>query len=216
VSNSKSAGIFDKIMGAFVEETPDAQKAPAAPPPAPVAVPYRAAIPYSAQPVADPAITAKLEAKLAVAMPAIYAAFIEQYEGLKDFIPDEGTRFKAALKASKATVEQLSSALDTLVVTMNTAKGEFEKTFDANRSKTLSGAQENIDKLSSAIADREMTVRALTAEIAKLQDDRGAEQQRMATEQHRLDGLRGGFEAAHASVLGRLNEQKARIASQRG
>lgn len=221
---SKSGGFLGFVKNAFVEDVPDAPKAApireSGPPPPPV--PQTPLGDWKMQSAAPPAVApdanalAKLEAKLQATLPPIYVAFMEQYEGLRDVIPDDGMRFKAALKTSKSSVEQLNGALDTLLNTMQSALSEFDKSFEENKNKVVTNAQQSIAATNGLIQTREQQLVAIQEEIDSLRAKRTNEQERLATEERRLEGIRGGFQAAHAQVVGRLNQQKAHIAQQRG
>lgn len=164
----------------------------------------------------DPQVLAKLEAKLAASLPPVYASFLEQYEQLRDVIPDEGMRFKAALKTSKATPDQLATAVDQLLQTMQNQATEFAKSFETNKANIIGQFQSSLKATEDLVDSREQQRKAIDEEIVSLRTKLQTDTERMQNEEHRLDGIRAGFTAAHTQVLDRLNQQKQHIASQKG
>lgn len=197
----------------LVEETPDA------PAPAPRNTPVPAAPaahPYTPAPsngTADPKVLAQLEHRLQANCPAAYTSFMEQYENLKDVIPDESMRFKAALKASHTTTDQLVGALDQLVGAMDAAKGEFTHTFEENKSKKLGESEASLKATDDQIASYENQLKTIQETIASLRTKRDTDAQAMQHEAERIEGIRASFEAAHGQVVGRLTAQKSRVQS---
>jgi hypothetical protein len=217
--NEKSGGGFlGFIKSAFVEEVPEGQAQPKAakaresqapmPPPGSASVAPR---PAQAAVAADPAAMAKLEAMLQAALPPVYSTWMEKYTQLAEVIPDESMRFKAALKTSNATPVQLSGAVDQLINTMDKAQEEFLRGFQAQTSKVESAAKEAIASTESLLQSRESQLRAIEDEIVSLKSKLALDTSHLQEEQHRLDSIRMGFEAAHAQVVGRLNDQKSHI-----
>lgn len=162
----------------------------------------------------DPQATAKLEGMLQAALPPVYTAFMGQYEQLQEVIPDDGMRFKAALKTSKTTPDQLAAAVDQLLQTMQNAAAEFDKGFDANKANKLGQAQASIKATEDLILSKEQQRKAIEEEIISLRNRLGTDSEHMQTEEQRLNGIRAGFMAAHAQILDRLSAQKAHIVSQ--
>jgi hypothetical protein len=213
---AKKPSIFGFLRDAFVEEVPDNKPAPA---PAPQATkgstPAPAAHPQASNGTGpDPQALAKLEAKLQAALPPIYSAFMEQYTQLADVIPDEGMRFKAALKTSHASVDQLSAALDQLLAVMDTTFTDFHHSFEENKAKVVNAAEQGIKATEDLIASREAQLKTIQEELVSLHSKVAADTQKRDSEAAHYDSVRQGFEAAHAQVVSRLNAQKTRIASQ--
>jgi chromosome segregation ATPase len=163
----------------------------------------------AAQP--DAQALAKLETRLQAACPAPYAAFMEQYELLKEDISDERTRFKVALKTTHTTPADVTGALDQLLSVMQKAKDEFQHSFNEARDKKIGAAQEAITASEQLIASSEEQIKAIQEKIASLKTKRETDIQNMQDEAHRLDAVLGGFNAAHAQVVSRLEDQKRRI-----
>lgn len=160
---------------------------------------------------ADPEVLAKLEAKLTKNCPPAYTAFMEQFENLRDVIPDESMRFKAALKASHTTTDQLVGALDQLLGTMTTAHEEFAHTFEETKAKRLGDAEASIKATDEQIASYEKQLQSVQETIASLRTKRDTDVQAMQHEAQKIEGVRSNFEASHGQVVGRLNAQKSRV-----
>jgi hypothetical protein len=228
VTEQKSS-IFGFLKNALTEEVPDgpepAAGKPGQPPgksPAPafqtnavhvgvggVAVPHAGVAPAAP----DGAALAKLEARLQQSVPPVYAAFMEQYDALRDVIADETVRFKAALKTSHANADQIIASLDQLLSSMDTAHNDFTKSFEGNKGKVLGQLEQAITATQELIKTREQQVQAIQNEIASLHAKVDTDAARAQSEGTRLEGIRAGFEAAHAQVVGRLTAQKNRIAA---
>lgn len=205
----EKSSVFNFLKDAFVEKVPDSTAQPA-----PVRTPTTAYVPpppaalNSAQVPVDAKTLAKLEEKLASALPPAYAAFMEQYESLKDDLPDETTRFKVALKTSKTSVGELSQALDHLLQIMANAQVEFERGYNQSRSESLSQIQ-------TALTQAEAMIVSLTQSLATQQALKEQEQSKQGAETRRFDQILAGFNAAHAKVVARLNAQKVHIGNQK-
>ena len=161
----------------------------------------------------DAAALAKLEARLQQSVPPVYAAFMEQYDALRDVIADETVRFKAALKTSHANADQIIASLDQLLSSMDTAHNDFTKSFEGNKGKVLGQLEQAINATQELIKTREQQVQAIQNEIASLHAKVDTDSARAQSEGTRLEGIRAGFEVAHAQVVGRLTAQKNRIAA---
>lgn len=160
---------------------------------------------------ADPEVLARLETRLQKSCPPPYTAFMEQYENLKEIIPDEAMRFKAALKASHTTADQLVDALGQLVGVMDAARSEFDHTFEENKTKKLGEAQATLAATEEQIASYEKQLQSIQETIATLRTKHAADVQAMQDKAHQIETIRANFEAAHKQVVGRLQAQKSRV-----
>lgn len=215
MTDGKKKGGFMGFLSnvGLVEETPDPTPPPAAPrttrnTPVPAAPSHYAAPPNGA---VDPDVLAKLESRLQKNCPPTYTTFMEQYENLKDVIPDESMRFKAALKASHTTADQLVEALTQLVGVMDSAHTEFTHTFEENKAKKLGEAEASLKATDEQIASYEKQLQTVQETIATLRTKRETDAQGMEHEAQKIENIRASFEAAHAQVVGRLNAQKSRV-----
>lgn len=216
---SKGKGLWDTVKGSIMETVPDvhgaATSAPDAPAaPAPEAHPWVQAWTPTGTITVDPNAVAKIEARLQSATPPVYAAFMEQADALKDVIPDEGTRFKAAMKTSHATPDQIGSAIDSLLTVANGVLTEFNQSFEGKRSAALGGAQQQIDADRKLIETCEAQLKATQDQILALRTKVSTAEQQMQADGARLESVKQGFQAAHAQVVGRLNADKQRITTQ--
>lgn len=160
---------------------------------------------------ADPKTLEKLEARLQKNCPPAYTSFMEQYENLREVIPDEVMRFKAALKASHTTSEQLVDAIDHLIATMDTARSDFQHTFDESRQAKIGSAEATLHATEEQIASYEKQLQTVQETIASLRTKLETDRQAIAAEQAKIESVRVNFEAAHAQVVGHLNAQKSRV-----
>ena len=207
----------------LTEEVPDPPARNSAPTPAQAPAirntplppaPFTSSVPAPPIVPPDPQVLEKLEKKLSASMPQVYAAFLDQYEQLRDVIPDDTMRFKAALKTSKATSDQLAAAVDQLLQTMQNAATEFAKSFESNRGSLVGQIQASIKATEELIVSREQQRKAIDEEIASLRTKLQTDTERMHSEDARLETIKSGFGAALAQVTDRLNAQKSHILSQ--
>ncbi len=194
----------------LAEEVPDAP-APRNTP-VPGAPPRNTPLPQvQIQATADPAVLARLETRLQKNCPAPYTAFMEQYENLKEIIPDEAMRFKAALKASHTTTDQLIDAVGQLIGVMDAASTEFSHDYEENRSKQLGAAEASIKATDDLIASNEQQLKAIQDTITALHAKRETDVQQMQAKSIEIETVRARFEAAHRQVTSRLQAQKSRV-----
>ena len=193
------------LKSAFVEDVTDEAKPVVQPreiPPPP---------PVGTSAAADPAAMSKLEALIQASVSPIYSTWMEKFTQLADVVPDEAMRFKAALKTSNATPVQLSAAVGQLLGAMTKAHDDFLRGFEGQSAKVESAAKEAVASTEVLIQSRESLVKAIQDELASLRSKLATEATHLRDERQRLEGIRHGFEAAHAQVVGRLNAQKDRI-----
>jgi chromosome segregation ATPase len=138
---------------------------------------------------------------------------MEQHRALEDVIGDEVTRFKAALRTSHTTGNEVLAALDQLISTMNTAHTEFTRSFEENKAKRVAEAEHSIQASDELIRSSEEQIQAIQEKIASLRTKRETDARNAQNEMVRLEGVRGGFESALAQVVGRLNALKGRLAA---
>ncbi len=219
---AKKTGVFGFLKNIVAEEVPDRPAAGKRNTPVPAASaaphdePHNLSADFGSRGATyapDAASLGKLEARLQKDCPQAYIAFMEQYESLKEDIPDERTRFKVALKTTHTTAEQVLGALDQLLSVMQKAKEEFTHSFDENKQKKISAAQEGIAAGEQLIASSLEQIKAIEEKIVSLKTKHETDVQNMRDEAHRLDAILGGFNAAHTQVTRRLEDQKNRMAS---
>ena len=220
---TQKKGAWSVLKSLVVEETPEAPPArntpvPAAPrntplPPAPRVYQgqYSATVP--AVVAADPDVLASLEKRLQKACPPEYAAVMEQYNMLKEDIPDERQRFKVALKTTHTTQPQLMGAVEVLVRTMEGAREEFHTTFNTAKMKKTAEAEASIKATQDLIASSEEQIRAIQDKIVSLSQTLRSNTDNLQSETQRLDQVAASFEAAWAQVYHELQTQKSRIDS---
>jgi hypothetical protein len=216
-AQTKKKGLLGSLREAFVEEVPEPAPKRNSQPPAPPVEQVPAGhftVSAATPPAADPAAIAKLEAKLKASLPPVYTNFMDQFELLRDTIPDEGMRFKAALKTSRTSVADLSKALDQVIATMEGVLNDFSNTCEENKTKASTQMNQSIAATDALIESRKSQMKAIEEELASLQTKRATDQQHLEGELHRFEQIRLGFIAAHAQVMTKLNTQRNQIASQ--
>ncbi len=217
MSEAKSKGLGSAFLDLFSTEVPDKPKVRNTPiPGAPRNTPLPPAPSgdfHSTTGKVDEKALASLEARLRESLPADYAAFMETYQSLAEDIPDERTRFKVALKTSKMDAGHVTAAIDHLLEVMNDAKLKFDKGHEARSVEKLGHARELVQTIQQQISDKQSQVTSLNAEIQALNDQGVTAAREEREERDHLAQVQAGFEAAHAQVIGRLNDQKNRVTS---
>ena len=228
---TKGKGIWDAVKGALVETAPDvthggtsqgARNTVVGAGAIAVAVPgggvsggtaiYAGSTQYP--PLADPVAVAKIEARLQSAAPAIYVAFTEQADALKDVIPDETTRLRAAMKTSHASPEQIGGAIDALLTVAGAVLTEFNQSFEAKRTASNAATAEQIEAGKMQVGTLETQLEALQEKITALHVQVVASEAKLQADAARFETVKQGFQAAHAQVVARLNADKQRITTQ--
>lgn len=161
----------------------------------------------------DQSIVSRLGELLQNHLPPVYATFMEKYEDLKDIIPDETTRFRAALKTSKANTDQLLTAMDDMVKVLDSARDSFERDWKQNRERILGDLQKSIASHDEAMHSMETQISELQKELATRQSVVNEAGARILSETDRLNRIHDGFSAAHSQVAGQIISQKSRISS---
>ena len=218
-TEAKKPSTFGFLRDLLVEETHD-QK-PVQPilqplqPLQPVMV-ARLTAPAAAAP--DAQMLARLEGLLRDAMPAPYKAFQEQYEKLAGVIPDEGTRFRAALATSSCTKADILKALDMGKLAMDKAVQDFQRVYDTKRGGIQATFEQSTLQITELIKSKEAQIQALQAqmqafqvEIQTLQQSMQESDQKARTDQGNLDAMRAGFDASLAHVVARLDLQRKQL-----
>jgi predicted nucleic acid-binding Zn-ribbon protein len=209
-------GLWSSLKSLAIEDVPDPSAKSAVPlipttRPNPGAVPPPWVAPPRIEVSVDPATLSKIEGKLQASTPPVYAAFMDQFQALEAVIPDEATRFKAALVASRSSIEQISGSIDQLLVVLASLLDEFNRKFEDNQSKAETTAKQQMEADTKLIATCEEQLKAIQAQIATLRTKVDSEQAQVQAESARREGVRQSFKAAYDQVFNRLTAQKQRI-----
>jgi hypothetical protein len=164
----------------------------------------------------DPEVLEKLEAKLQKSCPPAYVAFMEQHENLRDVIPDEAMRLKAALKASHTTTAQMLDALTALLAVMDSAHAEFLRAFEDQKTKQRAAAEVALKEIDDQIAVQEEQLRTTQESLALLRGKRSSEAAGVQLAEQRTENVRVSFESARAQIVERLNAQKSHLGTSLG
>lgn len=223
MSEKKGGGFLGSLKSVFVEDGPESKPAdpphqpigftPPTGPAAPTKIEWHAAPAPATYAPADPEMVAKLQKRLDSNCPAVYRAFHEQCENLRDVIPDEATRCRAAIKASHASTADILAALDQLAGVMDGARQEFMNLWEQNRQRNLADAEAGLKATDEQIASYEAQAKALQDTLATLRTKRATDAAAMATNSATIDTKRTSFESAWAQVASDLTTQKNRIAA---
>jgi chromosome segregation ATPase len=213
----KKRSPWEMVSGLIFDEVPE--KNVQTPAVAPVAAPTRpiGGFPLTSPSVAPPAVDEqaldKLEKVLQKATPKSYADFVDQYNKLSSIIPDETTRFKAALATSGGTAADLAMGLDTCLQALDGARQQFTARLEGQRKSLTEGAQAAVAATQQTVDAKRQQIAALQAEITALEGQLRAQTDDFDSKRQGLERLGQGFEAAYQQVSGRLAAQKSRISA---
>lgn len=217
------------LKGVFVEQVPDdgPPAAQPAPTPTPAAAPLpgmmAAAVP---PPVAVPspdierirALDSTAQKTFIDALEKDDAPLFEELSGtlesLREAIPDEGARIKAALKllAKKATVMQIITDYDKSVGTLESTFREFEKDSKRQADARVGSKRQAVESYGQQIQTLNQQLETLRTQIADLVAKRDAEQSGIATEEAKVALVQQRFELAFNTLRNEIQSQRAKIA----
>lgn len=218
MTESKSKGIWGAIKGAIVEETPEAAPAQGQSAPPPVPVPQSVAPPPQrvSKPEVDQEARKRLEASITKAAPPGYVEIMDTVATLADSIPDEGARFRAALKlAAKRghSLDDLLGDMDKCIGVLEGKKRQFEEETSHQMEAKVVARQKAISGLDEQIRAKQDQMTALQREVSELSEQRGTEAAAITSETANITAVRESFSAAYEVVYAQLQERRQKVST---
>lgn len=172
----KKHGIIEDekpTTGKTASTEPQVQKpqAPVAAPPASAATPDHPMIPEVAESILDDLETIRsgIDSRIK-SQPESQALvkFLGIVNGMKNSVPDEGQRFKAAAEVIGSSVDELLKALTVVGPTLESEKTEFENTFVQSVNSEIAQVQSQAKQLAVTIDQKSEELRSLESQRAAL------------------------------------------------
>lgn len=181
--------IFRKVAGAFVELDPVAEAATPAPTKAAQAAASVQPRTFTG-PSVDQVMLDALQKKIS-GRQTPYTALLENAENLKEVIPDEIMRLKAAFKTitkdGNRTIASIIQAIDLHVSDIEGERARFRATTE-QQIKAKSGAlRDQASQLKTQCAANEVQIAQFAAEQARLQEQMNVAQSKMLELNHQAD-----------------------------
>ena len=139
---------------------------------------------------------------------AIIQQFITLLDSLSDAIPDEGSRFRTAIKTlfktTKVTQEQLTQAFNDLLAVVTAEQGKFSKVVEAQTANEIGTRESSIKSFNEQIESKQKEIEALAAQ----RDQMAVE---MVSERQKIGSMQISFDGAVATVSGEVNDSLNKI-----
>lgn len=153
----------------------------------------------------------KLRAKfVATSTYALLTQFTATLESLSEAIPEEGSRFRAALKVlakqTGVTVGQLTEAYNSLLTVLETESGKFQKSVEQRKVNELDARDQQVQSINQQIEGK-------NKEIQVLMEQRDGIAVDIVSAKTKLGAATASFEGAVSSLQAEVGDslQKLRI-----
>jgi len=223
MSEPEKKGIGSRLWSLVTEDVPDkndaqAPQAPTAPvgvpmSPAVASMPFQVSAPVA---VIDPVVRKKLEDSISAEAPAGYAEIVNNLVTLSEDIPDERSRYRAAIRlAGKAghTLDHLLGDLDKCVGILEAKAREFADEVKRQIDTKVGARRTSIAQRESEITSKTQLIVQLQGEIAQLQQANLTESEDIASETAKITGIGNNFNLAYQAVHAAVIEQRNKIST---
>jgi hypothetical protein len=176
-------------------------------PSAPSPVQFQATAPVTADANLASQMAAKLREKF-TASPynAILSNFASTLTGLAEDIPEEGRRFRAALKLqSNVTVEQLTAAYQSLNEVLESEVGKFQQSVGQLQTKEVTTREQQVQQIDT-------TIQTKNKEIADLMSQRDQINNDIIAAKQNIGAKVASFEGAVASLKSEVRDSIQKLA----
>jgi len=151
----------------------------------------------------------KLRGQLAASSLPIITQFKTTVESLSEAIPEEGTRFRAALKVlgnQGVTADQLAAAFVSLRDVLTAEKQKFAASAEQGKAKEVDAREAQVTSINSNIESLNKQIETLMSQRDKLQNE-------IIAAKTTLAGAQASFEGATSTLDAEINDilQKMRI-----
>lgn len=172
----------------------------------------------SLQGTVDPNMKAKLDQAILNANQVSYSEFVNFFTAMST-IPDEGTRYRAAIAAAGAKGHNAADVVRGIDVILQTLAQE-ERDFNANLPKQLQekvGTRETeMAGIDQSTKDKTSQIQALQAEIQQLAARKGRLVSEIQQERSQIDDVQKRFTATVSAERSRFEAEKQRVATYGG
>ena len=134
---------------------------------------------------------------------AIIQQFITILDSLSEALPDEGSRFRTAVKmlqnTAKVSQTQLTQAFSDLLAVIETEKGKFGKVVEAQTANEIGTRETSIKSLNEQIVAKQKEIEILASQREQMAME-------MVTERQKIGSMQISFDGAVATVTGEVND----------
>lgn len=217
--SSEKHSFWDSVKGLVVEDVPDKGAQPEAvqPAPSPMAArktPLPAAPPMVVSPAIDQAARQRLQSVVAAGAPPGYNEITDLVVTLADSIPDEATRFRAAIKITTKhgyPLDALLGAVDHCIGVLEAQGRAFEEETGRQTAAKVGSRQARISNLSETIRTKQDQISALQQEMVQLERERQTESDAISAETAKINMVSQGFTMAFHDVKTELDTLRSKI-----
>lgn len=217
-------GITDRLRGALFEDNESSEPLPpspllqAQPQAAPAPSATVVSFPQSPHGAVDPRIKAELEESIAGANQMSYTEFVNFLNAMSS-IPDEGTRYRAAIAASGAkgfNAAEIIRGLDVILQTLAQEEREFTATLPQQLQEKVGTRESELKTIDQTVHDKTAQIAALQAEIQQLTARKGTVSAAIESERAKIGDISKRFTATVAAEKSRYEAEKQRIGAYSG
>lgn len=164
----------------------------------------------------DSEFSAEIEEKLrTVPAPKGFDIFLAALESLGKYIPDESSRFKAAMESASATgltPAQIVETMQARVELLRQFQANFQKDLDDEAREAIADRDQQLKTLASQIDELDRQIKNLQTEKQELSDEQRKLQEANAQVAQQKAQVTARFQSAHEAQLGKTQEllQKVR------
>lgn len=221
MSSDKKGGLWGAIRSVIVEDVPEPEPARA---PAPSPVPVRDLPPAAVHPdhpslapvkaVVDQAARQRLEQAIASDAPPGYSEIVDMISTLAESIPDEGSRYRAALKLAAKhghTVQDLLGDMDKCIGILEGKGRDFQEETKSQVARKVGARQKAVQDMDALIKSKQEQIQSIQQEIAQLSEKRGTEAAAITSETAKIQAVTESFEAVYDAVMDKLVDTRKKI-----
>lgn len=132
--------------------------------------------------------------------------FMTTMESLSEDLPQEGSRFRAALKVMQSTPDKLIEAFNSLLTVLDTEAKKFQSSVTAQKTNEVDAREGQVQQINAQIENK-------NKEIQSLMEQRDGIATDIVTAKKKLGAISASFEGAVASLQSEVGDslQKLRI-----
>lgn len=169
--------------------------------------------------VVDPEIKAKLDEAVTASNQVSYTEFMTFLNSMAAVIPDEGSRYRAALAAAGAkgfSATEIIRGIDAILATIRHEEREVKAEIPQQVSRKVGAREQELANIEQGIRDRTAQIAALQTEIGQLNAQKGSVAATINTERQKIEEFGRKFEATVAVEVNRYETEKQRISAYGG
>ncbi len=168
---------------------------------------------------ADPAFVDRINKVAESAPQRSYSEFKGFLEALASTPLDERNKYIAALATANGKgfpVDEILRGLDVVLKAIDDHVSQFERSIPDQLEKTAGARRREIGDIDQQMAEKQKQIQQLTADMAKLSQDRQTKQNDVGVEERKVTEVKEKVAAAAAAVRSKYSAERQKIASYGG